>query len=80
MLFSLLHHIDAQYSRFSQSEKRCLFLPPQVVSSLLLIVIYIDINKTKGFYDKYHLISEDCGCDFCANYVLACDKFPPEIK
>lgn len=32
---------------------------------------------TCGFY---HLITEGCDCDFCANYVLACDKFTPEIK
>jgi hypothetical protein len=42
--------------------------------------IEIDVSKTKRFYDNYHLITEDCQCDYCANYVLACDKFPLEIK
>ncbi|MFV8830382.1 hypothetical protein [Alkalihalobacterium sp. APHAB7] len=42
--------------------------------------IEVDVDKTKEFYDKYHLITEDCDCDYCANYVLACDRFPSEMK
>ncbi|MCD5324464.1 MULTISPECIES: hypothetical protein [Pontibacillus] len=42
--------------------------------------IEVDVNKTKEFYDNYHLITEDCDCDYCANYVLVCEKLPPEIK
>ncbi|MGE8037646.1 hypothetical protein [Lysinibacillus sp. NPDC093692] len=42
--------------------------------------IEVDVNKTKEFYRKHHLITEGCDCDFCANFVLACDKFPPAIK
>lgn len=38
--------------------------------------IEVDVDKTKEFYDNYHSIIEDCTCEFCANYVLACDKFP----
>jgi hypothetical protein len=43
-------------------------------------VIEIDVNKTKEFYEKCHLITEDCSCDFCANFVLACDTFSQEVK
>src|SRR4051812_711144 len=43
-------------------------------------VIEIDVSRTKKIYDRYHLITEGCDCGFCANYVLACDKFPLEIK
>ncbi|MFD1738621.1 hypothetical protein ACFSCX_19035 [Bacillus salitolerans] len=39
-----------------------------------------DVDKTKEFYDKYYLITEGCDCDFCANYVLACDSFPLKVK
>jgi hypothetical protein len=42
--------------------------------------IEVDVDKTNAFYDDYYLITEGCDCDFCANYVLACEKFPPEIK
>lgn len=43
-------------------------------------IIEVDVGKTKEFYDKFHLISEDCNCSYCANYMLICDKFPREIK
>ncbi|MGP1908009.1 hypothetical protein ACTSEZ_07540 [Metabacillus sp. JX24] len=43
-------------------------------------LIEIDLIKTKEFYQKFHLITEDCGCDYCSNYVLACDSFPKNIK
>jgi len=42
--------------------------------------IEVDISSTKEFYDKYHLITEGCSCDFCANYVLASENFSPDIK
>jgi hypothetical protein len=42
--------------------------------------IEVDVDRTKEFYDKYHLITEDCECIYCANYVLACDNFPQDIK
>jgi len=42
-------------------------------------IIEVDLRKTKKFYDEYYLITEGCDCDYCANYVLACDKFPQEI-
>ncbi|UOE93327.1 hypothetical protein [Alkalihalobacillus sp. LMS39] len=42
--------------------------------------IEVDVDKTKEYYDKYHLITEDCDCDYCANYVLACERFPSKIK
>lgn len=42
-------------------------------------VIEIDVKRTKDFYKRYHLITEDCGCYFCSNYVLACDTFPNQI-
>ncbi|MFJ7826640.1 hypothetical protein [Psychrobacillus sp. NPDC096623] len=41
--------------------------------------IEIDVNRTKEFYKNYHLITEGCSCDFCANYVLACDIFSQDI-
>lgn len=39
-------------------------------------VIEIDIRRTKEFYKNYHLITEDCSCDFCSNYVLVCNTSP----
>jgi hypothetical protein len=42
-------------------------------------LIEIDVIKTKEFFQKYHLITEDCGCDYCSNYVLTCDSFPKDI-
>lgn len=42
--------------------------------------VEVDIERTKEFYDKYHFITEDCECVYCANYVKACDKFPQDIK
>ena len=43
-------------------------------------LIEIDVTKTKEFYEKHHFISEDCACDYCANYILACDTFSPEVR
>ncbi|MBS3680772.1 hypothetical protein KGF86_11140 [Ornithinibacillus massiliensis] len=43
-------------------------------------IIEVDVMKTKEFYNHYHLITEDCDCEDCANYVLACETFPHEIK
>lgn len=43
-------------------------------------IIEVDVNKTKEFYDNYHVITEDCNCDYCANYFLACEQFPPKMK
>ncbi|MCJ0930571.1 hypothetical protein MST22_05340 [Virgibacillus halodenitrificans] len=43
-------------------------------------VIETDVNLTKNFYNNYHVITKDCSCDYCANYILACANFPPEIK
>ncbi|MBP3953134.1 hypothetical protein [Bacillus suaedae] len=42
--------------------------------------IAIDVGKTTSFYDECHLITEDCKCDYCANYVLACEKLPQSVK
>jgi len=42
-------------------------------------LIEIDIAQTKEFYETYHFITEDCGCDYCTNFVLACDTFSPEV-
>ncbi|MDR7239148.1 hypothetical protein [Neobacillus drentensis] len=42
-------------------------------------VIEIDVKRTKEFYKNYQLITEDCGCDYCSNYLLACDTFPKDI-
>ncbi|WBL16613.1 hypothetical protein [Sutcliffiella sp. NC1] len=41
--------------------------------------IEVDIAQTKSFYEKYHLITEDCSCHYCANYLLACDTFSLNI-
>lgn len=43
-------------------------------------VLEIDINQTKQFYENHHLITEDCDCDYCTNYIVACDTFSPEVK
>lgn len=43
-------------------------------------VIDVDVSRTKRFYEEFHFITEDCSCSYCANYILACEKFPPEIK
>jgi len=43
-------------------------------------IIEVDTKKTKDFYEQYHLITEGCECNYCANYVLACDQLPEEIK
>lgn len=43
-------------------------------------VIEVDMDKTLDFYTDYHLITEDCTCDYCANYVLACTDFPSMYK
>lgn len=42
--------------------------------------IEVDVEQTKRFYDGFHLITDDCICDYCANYILACNQFPLEIK
>ena len=43
-------------------------------------IIEVDVSKTKEFYDNFHFITDDCECDFCANYFLVCNRFPKEIK
>jgi len=43
-------------------------------------VIDIDVKRTEEFYKKYHLLTEGCNCEFCANYVLACGTFHEDIK
>ncbi len=43
-------------------------------------VLEIDKSQTRKFYDKYHVITEDCDCVYCTNYILACDTFSPEVK
>ena len=43
-------------------------------------VLEIDVNQTRQFYEKHHFITEDCDCDYCANYILACDTFSSEVK
>lgn len=50
---------------------------PKVIGSY---IIEVDVAKTKEFYDKYHLITDDCSCIYCANFVLACDGFPQDVK
>ncbi|KGX91158.1 hypothetical protein N781_04980 [Pontibacillus halophilus JSM 076056 = DSM 19796] len=42
--------------------------------------IEVDVHQTKEFYNAYHLITEDCPCDYCANYVVACETLSREIK
>ncbi|WP_026691028.1 hypothetical protein [Alteribacter aurantiacus] len=42
--------------------------------------IEVDVRKTKEFYDQYHLITDDCNCDYCSNYVLACSTFSSELN
>lgn len=43
-------------------------------------IIEVDISKTKAFYEKQPLITEEWDSDFDQNYVLACEKFPKEVK
>ncbi|SHG82642.1 hypothetical protein [Ornithinibacillus halophilus] len=41
--------------------------------------VEVDVEKTIAFYETYYLITEDCNCDYCVNYVRACDSFPREV-
>lgn len=43
-------------------------------------VVDIDVNQTKSFYEKYHVITEDCSCSYCTNYEMACETFSPALK
>lgn len=43
-------------------------------------VIEVDVNKTKAFYDKQPLITQDWDSVFEENYVLASETFPQEVK
>ena len=43
-------------------------------------VIEVDVNKTKAFYDKQPLITQDWDSVFEENYVLACETFPQEVR
>ncbi len=42
--------------------------------------VEIDVNKTKQFYEKARLISQDCSCDGCQNYELAFEYLPDSVK
>ncbi|MDY7220745.1 hypothetical protein [Halalkalibacterium halodurans] len=42
--------------------------------------ILFDKSKTQKFYENDRLITESCECDYCANYVLACENLPYELK
>ncbi|AXH99804.1 hypothetical protein DV702_08695 [Sporosarcina sp. PTS2304] len=41
--------------------------------------ITTDPQRTKKFYDNHHYLSQDCNCEYCVNYLLACEQFPPTI-
>ncbi|MCM3618390.1 hypothetical protein M3936_12440 [Sutcliffiella horikoshii] len=43
-------------------------------------VMEVDVVKTKEFYSGYHSITDDCACDYCANFVRASDCFSEEVK
>ncbi|MBT2661455.1 hypothetical protein [Bacillus sp. ISL-45] len=40
----------------------------------------VDINKTKAYYEKQSLITEEWDSDLEQNYDLACETFPHEVK
>lgn len=42
-------------------------------------LIEFDRAATMDFYSKHHLITEDCSCSSCRNYVKACEDFPVEV-
>lgn len=42
-------------------------------------IIEIDFEKTKTFYDSYHLITDGCDCIYCMNYVQAISHLPFEV-
>lgn len=41
-------------------------------------ILEIDREKTREFYQQYHLITESCSCHYCANWSLACGSFRQE--
>jgi hypothetical protein len=43
-------------------------------------IIEVDISKTKAFYEKQPLLTEEWDSDFEQNYVLACEKFSKDVK
>ena len=43
-------------------------------------IIEVDVTKTKVFYERQPLISQDWNSIFGENYVLACERFPQEVK
>lgn len=43
-------------------------------------LLEVDLEITKGFYEHFHFITEDCSCNYCKNYVIATNYFPQEIK
>jgi hypothetical protein len=43
-------------------------------------IIEVDVKKTKAYYDKQPLITEDWDSVFEKNYVLACETLPQEVK
>ena len=41
--------------------------------------LYIDVEKTRDFYDNARFINEGCNCPGCRNYMAAVDSFPQEV-
>jgi hypothetical protein len=42
-------------------------------------LLEIDRAWTREFYRKHRLITEDCSCIYCRNYVIACKTFAKEV-
>ena len=44
------------------------------------LILEIDVDKTRRFYESLPKITDDCSCDGCRNYMLAIEDFPQEVK
>jgi len=43
-------------------------------------IIEVDVAQTKKFYTDYHVITDDCDCLYCENYIFSCDQFSPKLN
>lgn len=43
-------------------------------------IISLNYKDTKLFYDKEDYITDNCGCDYCKNYFLACEQLDLSTK
>lgn len=41
-------------------------------------ILKIDVEKTKEYYDSI-TVEDGCDCDYCKNYIKACETFSKEV-